>query len=54
MHALNAVPLAAVLPPPELAPLSAGLLPHPASRRALATTQAPIVTPRDPAKTATP
>src|ERR1700759_490949 len=53
MHALNAVPEgAAVLPDPE--PLSAGLLPHPASPSALATAHTPIVTPRDPAKAATP
>ena len=52
MQALNAVPLGALLPPVEPPPLSAGLLPHPASSSALATAHTPIVTPRDPAKTA--
>jgi hypothetical protein len=50
MQALNAVPLGAALPV-EPPPLSAGLLPHPASSSALATAHTPIVTPRDPAKT---
>jgi len=51
MQALNAAPPGAALAPPDPEPLSAGLLPHPASSSALATAQTPIVTPRDPAKT---